>query len=131
IAAAEMAGALGIKVYTIGVGVEGRVMTDQWGRKYTKQVQAELDEPTLKAIAEATGGKFFRARNTESLAAIYAEIDALEKTEVAEEHFYHYTDLAVTSVNLAGIQLPPLLIFPILVLLLEILLAATRYRSIP
>lgn len=134
IAAADMAGALGIKVYTIGVGVEGSVpmpMTDRRGREYIQQVQAELDEPTLRAIAEATGGKFFRARNTESLAAIYAEIDALEKTEVAEEHFYHYTDLAVTSVNLAGIQLPPLLILPILVLLLEILLAATRYRSIP
>ena len=91
----------------------------------------ELDEPTLRAIAEATGGKFFRARNTESLAAIYAEIDALEKTEVSEEHFYHYTNLAVTSVNLAGVHLPPLLIFPILVLLLEIILATTRYRSIP
>jgi Ca-activated chloride channel family protein len=134
ITAAEMAGALGIKVYTIGVGVEGLVpmpIVDQLGRTHIQQVVADLDEETLQAIAQATGGKFFRARDTQSLAAIYAEIDALEKTEVAEEHFYHYTDLAVTSVNLAGLQLPPLLILPMLVLLLEILLAATRYRSIP
>jgi len=134
IAAAEMAGALGIKVYTIGVGVEGLVpmpMEDQLGRTHIRQVISDLDEVTLKAIADATGGRFFRARDTESLAAIYAEIDALEKTEVAEEHYYHYTDLAVTSVDLAGLPVPPLLIFPTLVLLLEILLAATRYRSIP
>lgn len=134
IAAAEMAGALGIKVYTIGVGVEGLVpmpMEDQLGRTHIRQVISDLDEATLKAIADATGGRFFRARDTESLAAIYAEIDALEKTEVAEEHYYHYTDLAVTSVDLAGLPVPPLLIFPTLVLLLEILLAATRYRSIP
>jgi Ca-activated chloride channel family protein len=134
IAAAEMAGALGIKVYTIGVGVEGLVpmpMEDRLGRTHIQQVISDLDEATLKAIADATGGRFFRARDTQSLAAIYAEIDALEKTEVAEEHYYHYTDLAVTSVDLAGLPLPPLLIFPTLVLLLEILLAATRYRSIP
>ncbi|MDP6158293.1 MAG: VWA domain-containing protein [Phycisphaerales bacterium] len=134
VAAADMAAALGIKVYTIGVGRQGLVpmpMKDAFGRTHIQQVRSDLDETTLQAIAEATGGRFFRAQNTKSLAAIYAEIDALEKTEVAEERFFHYTDLAVTPVTLGGVHLPPLLIFPMLVLLLEIVLATTRYRTIP
>ena len=55
----------------------------------------------------------------------------MEKTEVAEEHFYRYTDLAVSPVDVGGIHMPPLLIFPVLILLLEIFLASTRYRTIP
>ena len=43
--------------------------------------QDEIDEPTLKAIADETGGRFFRARDTESLAGIYAEIDRLEPVQ--------------------------------------------------
>jgi Ca-activated chloride channel family protein len=134
VAAADMAAALGIKVYTIGVGRQGLVpmpFKDALGRTHIQQVPSDLDEETLQAIAEATGGRFFRAQDSQSLKAIYAEIDALEKTEVAEERFFHYTDLAVTPVVLGGIHLPPLLIFPILVLLLEVVLATTRYRTIP
>jgi len=132
--AAEMARALDIKVYTIGVGVDGVApipVTDTFGRTRLRSTPVRIDEATLQRIADTTGGKFFRARDTASLGAIYAEIDAMEKTEVAEERFYRYTDLAVSPVDLAGRRLPPLLIFPMLVLVLEILLAATRYRTIP
>jgi Ca-activated chloride channel family protein len=132
--AAEMARALGIKVYTIGVGTEGMApipYQDAFGRQRITQRRVPIDEDTLQAIADTTGGRFFRAKDTQSLAAIYAEIDAMEKTEVSEEHFYRYTDLAVSPVELGGLQVPPLLIFPVLVLLLEILLASTRYRTIP
>ncbi|MDP7029808.1 MAG: VWA domain-containing protein [Phycisphaerales bacterium] len=132
--AADMARALGIKVYTIGVGVDGTApipVTDAFGRTQLRHAPVRIDEATLQRIADLTGGRFFRARDTSSLNDIYAEIDAMEKTEVAEERFYRYTDLAVSPVDLAGWRLPPLLIFPMLVLVLEILLAATRYRTIP
>lgn len=132
--AAELAGALGIKVYTIGVGVDGVApvpVTDPAGRTRIVNQRVQIDEETLKAIADKTGGRFYRARDTQSLASIYAEIDALEKTEVAEERFYHYTDLAVASVELGGIRMPPLLILPLLLLILELTLASTRYRTLP
>jgi Ca-activated chloride channel family protein len=132
--AAKMARALGIKVYTIGVGVDGVAslpIKDAFGRERITRKNVRIDEKTLKAIADTTGGRFFRAKNTQSLSAIYAEIDAMEKTEVAEEHFYRYTDLAVSPVDFGGIHMPPLLIFPVLILLLEIFLASTRYRTIP
>ncbi len=132
--AADMARALGIKVYTIGVGIDGTApipVTDAYGRTRLAQTPVRIDETTLKRIAEMTGGRFFRAKDTSSLAAVYEEIDAMEKTEVAQERFYRYTDLAVAPVDLAGWRLPPLLIFPMLVLLLEIVLASTRYRTIP
>ena len=106
-------------------------MQDARGRTRIVQQRVSIDERTLQKIADVTGGRFYRARNTEALSDIYAEIDALEKTEVAEEHYYHYTDLSVTPTVLGGFELPPLLIFPLLVLLGEILLAATRYRSLP
>jgi Ca-activated chloride channel family protein len=132
--AAKMASALGIKVYTIGVGVDGMApipIKDAFGRDRITQQRVRIDEQTLKAIADTTGGRFFRAKDTQSLAAIYAEIDAMEKTEVAEEHFYRYTDLAVSPVDFGEFHVPPLLIFPVLILLLEIFLASTRYRTIP
>ncbi|MDP7069842.1 MAG: VWA domain-containing protein [Phycisphaerales bacterium] len=134
VTAANMAAALDIKVYTIGVGTEGVApmpVQDARGRTRIVQQRVTIDERTLQEIADLTGGRFYRARNTQALSDIYAEIDALEKTEVAEQHYYHYTDLSVTPTVLGGVALPPLLIFPLLVLLGEVLLAATRYRSLP
>jgi Ca-activated chloride channel family protein len=81
--AAEAAAALGIKVYTIGVGTSGKAptpVTDEHGRKRTVMMDTDVDEPTLEAIAKTTGGEFFRATDTASLEAIYARIDAMEKT---------------------------------------------------
>jgi len=132
--AAELARALGIKVYTIGVGAEGVApvpVVDPAGRTRIIQQRVQIDEETLKEIASVTGGRFYRARNTQSLAAIYAEIDALEKTEVSQERFYHYTDLAVATVEVGGLRIPPLLILPMLLLLLEVVLSTTKYRTLP
>jgi Ca-activated chloride channel family protein len=81
--AAEAAAALGIKVYTIGVGTDGEAPTpviDDSGKRRIVMAQADVDEATLQKIAATTGGAFFRATDTESLEAIYARIDALEKT---------------------------------------------------
>jgi Ca-activated chloride channel family protein len=81
--AAEAAKALGVKVYTIGAGVRGEApmpVTDSFGNKQIVMIPADVDEGALQKIANETGGKFFRATDTDSLKNIYAEIDRLEKT---------------------------------------------------
>ena len=96
VTAAQMAQALGVKVYTIGVGSRGtaRVPVDDplVGRRYVT-IQVDVDEPTLQAVAETTGGLYFRATDTEGLAQIYQEIDALEKTEIEVQNFTSYGEL--------------------------------------
>ena len=81
--AAEAAAALGVKVYTIGVGTTGEVpmpIEDERGRRRIVMAEADIDEELLEQIASTTGGAYFRATDTETLAAIYARIDELEKT---------------------------------------------------
>jgi Ca-activated chloride channel family protein len=81
--AAKAAAALGIKVYTIAVGAEGRApipVVDEAGRRRIVMGEVEVDEAALRGIADTTGGAFFRATDTDSLVAIYQRIDALEKT---------------------------------------------------
>src|SRR6185503_2819679 len=83
--AAEAAQSLAIKVYTIGVGSRGTArmpMTDPFGRKLYREVNVDIDEGTLKAIAEKTGGRYYRADSGDTLHRIYDDIDKLEKTEV-------------------------------------------------
>ena len=88
--AAQLAAASGIKVYTIGVGSEGPVplpvkrqnpFTGQIETIYT-HIRGELDEPTLSAIASATGGEYFRATDARALSSVLRRIDALEKTRL-------------------------------------------------
>lgn len=88
--AAQLAAANGIKVYTIGVGSEGPVplpvkrqnpFTGQIETVYT-HIRGELDEPTLNAIADTTGGEFFRATDARALGRVLQRIDALEKTRL-------------------------------------------------
>lgn len=78
--ATEIAKQYGIRVYTIGVGKEGMakypVMTP-WGVQL-QDVKVEIDEPLLKDIAHATGGKYFRATDNTTLAEIYNEINQME-----------------------------------------------------
>ncbi|HXJ21778.1 MAG TPA: VWA domain-containing protein [Polyangia bacterium] len=87
--AAKAAAALGIKVYTIAVGAEGRApipVVDDAGRRRIVMGEVEVDEQTLRNIASVTGGAFFRATDTDSLVAIYHRIDALEKTTRSVDH---------------------------------------------
>jgi Ca-activated chloride channel family protein len=88
--AAQLAAANGIKVYTIGVGSEGPVpvpvkrqnpFTGQIETIYT-HIRGELDEPTLTAIADVTGGEYFRATDARALERVLKRIDALEKTRL-------------------------------------------------
>lgn len=84
--AAEMAAAAGLKIYTVGIGSESDEMRDMFGFQLLNP-NADLDEKTLKSIAEKTGGKYFRARDTEEFQRIYAELDRLEPVEKATEHW--------------------------------------------
>jgi Ca-activated chloride channel family protein len=85
--AAKLAYAENIKVYTIGVGKEGKVPfgTDMFGRP--RYVENMLDETVLRAIAETTGGHFYRATNNDALSQIFATIDKFEKAEIKESRF--------------------------------------------
>jgi Ca-activated chloride channel family protein len=121
--AAEAAAALGIKVYTIGVGTEGEApmpVTDEQGHRHIVMTAADVDEKTLGAIATKTGGEFFRATDTESLQHVYAKIDTLEKTTREVSHYKHHDD------RFAWALLPGLAL-----LAAELALAMTWLRRVP
>jgi Ca-activated chloride channel family protein len=121
--AAQMATALGVRVYTIGVGTEGtaRVPVDDpnFGRRYVN-MRVDIDEPTLREMAEDTGGRYFRATDNESLAAIYQEIDELETTEVEVENYTQYAE-----------RFPLVLLVGLLLLGVEAGLSQTVLRKLP
>lgn len=93
--AAELAAQSDIKVYCIGAGTDGLAPTparDFFGRQTLVARPVEIDEETLKEIAEVTGGKYFRAVNKDALADIYREIDSLERTQVTEIRYLQYSE---------------------------------------
>ena len=95
ITAAQAAGALGIKIYTIGTGAPGGALypvEDMWGKHYVKIPEQELDEDTLLKIAEATGGRYFRSTDTESLENIIKTINEMEKTEIKSIKYTSYIE---------------------------------------
>ncbi len=77
---AALAADSGIRIYTIGIGADSMVVPSFFGNRQVNP-SADLDEKTLTAIAEATGGQYFRARDSNALQKIYSRIDALEPTE--------------------------------------------------
>jgi len=121
--AAEAARALGIRVYTIGAGTQGEApmpVRDAFGTERIMMVPVDVDEESLKQVADLTGGAFFRATDTDSLARIYAQIDEMEKSTETVKKFDRYRELY------------PWLLVPALLLLgLEIGLAETRLRRLP
>jgi Ca-activated chloride channel family protein len=82
--ATEFAAREGLKIYTVGVGADEMMVQDFFGSRMVNP-SADLDEDTLKAIAERTGGAYFRARDAESLARIYEQLDELEPVESDQE----------------------------------------------
>lgn len=120
--AAEALEALDIKIYTIGVGGKGKApfkVQGFFGEKTIYQ-KVDLDETTLRKIADTGNGRYFRAADTEELSEIYDIIDREEKTEVKVKEFFHYRELF-------GFFLIPAMI----ILLLEIFIQAFVVRSIP
>ena len=89
--AAELALQYGIKIYTIGAGTN-QAFTRIPGRGLIKN---EIDEETLKFIANKTGGKFFRATDIKALESIYNEIDILERSEIEVKKYSKYTEIYI------------------------------------
>ena len=123
VTAAQMAQALDIKVYAIGAGTRGEapitIDDPAYGRRRMR-MRVDVDEPTLQAVAEQTGGRYFRATDTRSLEAIYSEIDELETTEIEVEHYTQYGELFHFPLALG-----------LLVLVLEVGLGNTVLKKIP
>ncbi len=120
LSAAEAAKALGIKVYTIGAARPGQVPVPVQGTSQIVYQESTLDEGTLMQVADITGGMYFRAEDTSGLREIYNEINAMEKSTVEVQVFNHYTELAVIF-----------LVPAVLIILLEILLRNTIFRTNP
>ncbi|MEP6746408.1 MAG: VWA domain-containing protein [Bacteroidota bacterium] len=93
--AKELAKATGVKVYTIGVGTEGFAQTPmqtQTGAVVMQKEKVNIDEKLLTQIAVETGGKYFRAKDNESLRNIYTEIDKLEKSKIEVTALKRYSE---------------------------------------
>lgn len=118
--AAQIAKQKGIKVYTIGVGTNGSIqITDPYGFS-TTTMETKIDEQSLKQIANATGGKFFRATDEKMLREVFDEIDSLEKTVLDVDRF------TTTDENFM-----PWVIFSLCAFGLYLLMRYTVLRRIP
>lgn len=121
--AKEIAKALKIKVYTIGMGSEGYASTPvqgPGGQILMQQERVNIDESLLKEIAAETGGKYFRAIANQSLEAIYKEIDGLEKTKIN-----------ITTTRLYTEKFYPFVLLAIGFIVIELLLRLTVFRQFP
>jgi Ca-activated chloride channel family protein len=121
ITAAKAAKAMGIRIYTIGAGSKGPIKVDGFfGPRYVRDPRLEVDEETLKKIADITRGRYYRATSEKKLEEIYREIGEMEQTQIKTRAFVDYTELF------------PRFLWPGLVLLgVEVVFANTRFRRIP
>lgn len=120
--AAEIAKTFGVRVYTVGVGTIGMApvpVQTVFGKQY-QQMEVKIDEELLQNIADMTGGKYFRATDKNKLAAIYEEIDQMEKTRIEVREYTKRREEYHWFAVLAGITL-----------LLEIFLRNTIFRNLP
>jgi Ca-activated chloride channel family protein len=123
LSAAEAAKALGVRVYTIGVGVRGKApipVKDEAGNMHVVMAKVDVDEKTLQAVADNTGGKFYRATDTDSLQKVYEQINRLERTAQTVQKFERYEELY-----------PWALIPSLAILAFGSLLQQTRFRRLP
>jgi Ca-activated chloride channel family protein len=121
--AAEMARSLGIKVYTVGVGTEGMAPVpgrDFFGNRILQPVRVEIDTNLLANISNVSSGKFFRATDKSSLSKIYSDIDKMEKTKSETFSYMEWKELFTKFAVAGGV-----------LLLLEVILAHTRFRKLP
>lgn len=122
VTAAQAAQALGIRVYTIGVGTRGMApypVETVFGKRY-QNVPVNIDEDMLREIANLTGGKYFRATDEKTLRNIYSEIDKLERTKVNVEEYRRVAEMY-----------GPWLWGALLCFAFETLLSATVLRKLP
>lgn len=120
VTAAQIAKQKGIKVYTIGVGTNGKMqIADPYGFS-TTTLETKIDESLLKNMANLTGGKYFRAKDERMLKQVFEEIDSLEKSSID-----------VNSVTLTQEEFMPWLWLAFAALALSLLLRYTVIRRIP
>lgn len=120
--AAEIAQALGVRIYTIGVGTQGTApypFQTPFGIQY-QNVPVDIDEGTLQTIAEKSGGQYFRATDNNSLKEIYSEIDRMEKIKIKVETFTQKEELFF-----------PFLLAGFVCLILCFILRTTILRTLP
>jgi Ca-activated chloride channel homolog len=123
LAAAEAARAMGVKIYTVGVGVRGDApipVRDAAGNTRLIMAKVDVDEKTLQAVADETGGKFYRATDTDSLQKIYEQINRFEKSAQTVQKFERTEELY-----------PWVLIPSLAILGLSLTLQHTRLRRLP
>ena len=120
--AARAAATLGIRIYTVGIGSDsgGGRQNGLLGRLMGAGRRSDLDEDSLRAIADATGGRYFRAKDAQALRQVYETIDQLEKTTAEIEEF----------VQIEELYRPPAALGLVL-LLLSTLLSETWLRRLP
>lgn len=120
--AAKAADGMGIRIYTIGVGIRGtsKIPVDTvWGRQLVP-IQEDLDEPGLEQIARMSGGRYYRADSPKHFDQIFAEIDNLEKSEIKGPQPQAYQD-----------KYFPWLFFGLILLTSGLVLQKTLWRSLP
>ena len=123
LAAAEAAKAMGVKIYTVGVGVRGDApipVHDSVGNTRLIMAKVDVDEKTLQAVAEETGGKFYRATDTDSLQMIYQQINQFEKNAQTVQRFERTEELYLWA-----------LIPALAILCFSLMLQHTRLRRLP
>ncbi len=118
--AAKQAAEWGVTIYTIGIGGEGVTTRQSIFGALKMATGAGVDARTLKAVAEATGGRYWEAKDERSLRNIYEEIDALERTEIEAARYVDYRELYL-----------PFVMAALLALVIEIVLSNTVFRKIP
>jgi len=120
--AKEIAKSVGVRVYTIGMGTEGfaPVPVQTPGGVVMQREKVNIDEKLLTQIATETGGRYYRAKDNESLSNIYKEIDQLEKSKIEVSSIRRYTE-----------QFFPFALAAAVFLFLELLLRWTVLRKFP
>ena len=121
--AADIARDLEVKVYTIGVGRRGQApmpAMDPYGNVMMVMADVEIDEDVLREIAKVTGGKYFRAENSDALTKIYEEIDQMEKSKVQVTDYISYEELFLSWV-----------LWGVLLLVVELLFSRVVLNRLP
>lgn len=121
--AADIARDLEVKVYTIGVGRRGQApmpAMDPYGNVMMVMADVEIDEAVLREIAKVTGGKYFRAENSDALTKIYEEIDQMEKSKVQVTDYISYEELFLSWV-----------LWGVLLLVVELLFSRVVLNRLP
>ncbi len=132
--AAEVAATFGYKIYVIGAGSTRPASypcEDEDGQVQYVRYPEVLNEEPLQQVAQVTGGKYYRATDTDSLRRIYQEIDRLEKTKTVENRYLEWVELATAPLGRHMERWVPRVWMAMILLLIEVLLLSTRFRKIP